>query len=168
MKIARDFGHHKIFWDVAEGDTPPPESLLRQLHQVPHIIFVWLFCCCASLFACLLLFFSVCLFACLACFACLLVSLFACLLVLLVCLFCLSACLLVLLVYLFGCFAGFACLLVLFDCWFACLLACLFACLLVFGLLFLRVSFLGATEARGRTQYRGRASCECQWEPTAL
>lgn len=33
VKIARDFGHHKIFWDLAEGDTPPPESLLRQLHQ---------------------------------------------------------------------------------------------------------------------------------------
>ena len=35
MKIARDYGHHKIFWELSDVDTrPPPESVLRQLYQV--------------------------------------------------------------------------------------------------------------------------------------
>lgn len=34
VKIARDYGHHKIFWELSEVDTRPPESVLRQLYQV--------------------------------------------------------------------------------------------------------------------------------------
>lgn len=35
VKIARDYGHHKIFWELSDVDTrPPPESVLRQLYQV--------------------------------------------------------------------------------------------------------------------------------------
>eukprot|EP00752_Nemacystus_decipiens_P002438 g2295.t1 len=33
VKIARDYGHHKIFWELSEVDTRPPESVLRQLYQ---------------------------------------------------------------------------------------------------------------------------------------
>lgn len=34
VKIARDFGHQKIFWDFTKGATRPPGTLLRQLHEV--------------------------------------------------------------------------------------------------------------------------------------
>ncbi|CAN0302439.1 unnamed protein product [Pylaiella littoralis] len=33
VKIARDYGHHKIFWELSEVDTRPPDSTLRQLYQ---------------------------------------------------------------------------------------------------------------------------------------
>jgi len=34
VKIARDYGHHKIFWEMSDIDTRPPDSVLRQLHEV--------------------------------------------------------------------------------------------------------------------------------------
>lgn len=34
VKIARDYGHHKIFWEMADIDTRPPDSVLRQLYEV--------------------------------------------------------------------------------------------------------------------------------------
>eukprot|EP00903_Cladosiphon_okamuranus_P010903 g10299.t1 len=33
VKIARDYGHHKIFWELSDVETRPPESVLRQLYQ---------------------------------------------------------------------------------------------------------------------------------------
>lgn len=34
VKIARDYGHHKIFWEMSDIDTRPPDSVLRQLYEV--------------------------------------------------------------------------------------------------------------------------------------
>lgn len=34
VKIARDYGHHKIFWELSDVDTRPPDSVLRQLYEV--------------------------------------------------------------------------------------------------------------------------------------
>ncbi|CAM9785801.1 unnamed protein product [Ectocarpus sp. 6 AP-2014] len=33
VKIARDYGHHKIFWELSDVDTRPPNSVLRQLYE---------------------------------------------------------------------------------------------------------------------------------------
>ncbi|CAN0365590.1 unnamed protein product [Ascophyllum nodosum] len=34
VKIARDYGHQKIFWDLTEASRHPPESILRQLREM--------------------------------------------------------------------------------------------------------------------------------------
>ncbi|CAM9630267.1 unnamed protein product [Hapterophycus canaliculatus] len=33
VRIAKDYGHHKIFWELSDVDTRPPDSVLRQLHE---------------------------------------------------------------------------------------------------------------------------------------
>lgn len=38
VKIARDYGHHKIFWELSDVDTRPPDSMLLQLHQVQSVV----------------------------------------------------------------------------------------------------------------------------------